>query len=217
MPFGVLCTSRTLDCPCAAACRPLDMQGDVLLRCTRASPGPSVRHDMWRAVWSAFLSAHSIVHVDDPQREMRRCGLATPDVVVWLPSRVGRMGIDVTIRHTVSSAFPFRFGRYSTVVTRAERDKRTAYAAGRGWVRLPGAVLPVVATTMGTMGPTAWYFFDSVVHERRQGSVADSDVYIGTPANASRAGDGAVGTADLCLPQDCGGHCGAGSAEGCHA
>ena len=105
VPFGVLRASRTLDCPCTAACRPLDMQGDVLLRCTNASPGPVVRHDMWRTVWSAFLSAHSIVHVDDPQREMRRRGIATPDVVVWLPSSIGRMGIDVTIRHTVDVAF----------------------------------------------------------------------------------------------------------------
>lgn len=86
------------------------------------------------------------------------------------------MGIDVTVRHTVDSAFPFRFGRYSSAVTSAERAKRAAYAAGRGWVRVPGAVLPVVATTMGTMGPTAWHFFDSVVRERRHGAVVVSDV-----------------------------------------
>ena len=175
---------RPLRCPCAGGCADLDPELDVLSACGRGGHAFShtARHDMWVAVWDAFLRAHgySITRERQIQAVFGRLspGTKCPDLLVGLPGGQP-LALDGVVRHFCPPGSE-QFGTHGALMDAAERAKLREYHPGRG--RWPPAhlavaprVVPLAASTFGSVGERAMGFFRDVVRESAAGAAFASD------------------------------------------
>ena len=166
-------------CPCDEACRPRDsaIGRDVLLDCNRAGHAFTLsrRHDFRVCTWGAFLSAHGVRAAEEPRLHVARVapGCKCPDHLVFGDD--GRLtGLDVVISHACP---PLRhtFGTYgaflSGVAARERRQYRHSWPAQAARPR----IVPLAASTFGSVAPVTRRYFEAVVHRRGPASFYDVD------------------------------------------
>ena len=158
-------------CPCASACRSLDSDVglDVLLGCNQAGHVFSLtrRHDFWVCAWGAFLSAHGVRAAEEPRLHVARVapGCKCPDHLVFGDD--GRLtGLDVVISHPCPPRC-HTFGSYGAFLSGVAARKRRQYArsAWREQDVVPH-IVPLAASTFGSVAPVTRRYFDAVVGRR---------------------------------------------------
>ena len=166
-------------CPCDEACRPLDsaIGLDVLLGCNRAGHAFTLsrRHDFWVCTWGAFLSAHGVRAAEEPRLHVARVapGCKCPDHLVFGDD--GRLtGLDVVISHACP---PLRhtFGTYGAFLSGVAARKRRQYRHSWPAQAARPRIVPLAASTFGSVAPVTRRYFEAVVHRRGPASFHDVD------------------------------------------
>ena len=166
-------------CPCDEACRPLDsaIGLDVLLGCNHAGHAFTLsrRHDFWVCAWGAFVSAHGVRAAEEPRLHVARVapGCKCPDHLVFGDD--GRLtGLDVVISHACP---PLRhtFGTYGAFLSGVAARKRRQYT--RSWPAQAARphIIPLAASTFGSVAPVTRRYFEAVVHRRGPAALHDAD------------------------------------------